>query len=299
MSAINGLVSVIMPVCNGGDLLPLALQSITTQDYPDLEVIAIDDGSVDDSAQILETCVAAGEGRLKVLTHPGRQRRGIAASYRLGLEHCRGEYIAFLEQDDMWPTHKISAQMSIFTTFPEVGVVFSEVYTCDAEGCISTKSYSPLVNRPPTERPFRAFWQLLWGNCVCTFSNFMVRAHQIHPDDIIAEPAGFQDWMLLLLLSRRCQFYFCHSTQTFWRQRPESYFAQLSQLPKFRSTRKLALRQALEKLCADRAESVYPLYTGPCARLYWDVVIALLSALEGTACWVRPGIGVQLAGKEA
>src|SRR5262249_997277 len=260
-------------------------------------VIAIDDGSVDDSARILETCVAACEGRLKVVTHPGRQRRGIAASYRLGLEHCRGGYIAFLEQDDMWPMHKRTEKVSIFTTFPEVGVVLSEVYMCDTAGRISARSYNSLVNSPPTERPFRAFWQLLWGNCVCTFSNFMVRAHQIHPDDIIAEPAGFQDWMLLLVLSRRCQFYCCHSTQTFWRQRPESYFAQLSQLPKFRSTRKLALRQALEKLCADRAGSVYPLYTGPGARLYWDAVIALLSAIERTAHWVRHSLGVQLAGR--
>lgn len=292
MSASHGLVSVIMPVFNGGEFLPLALQSVSTQDYTDLEIIAIDDGSVDDSRQVLETFAASCAGRLKVVTHAGRQRQGIAASYRLGLQHCRGEYIAFLEQDDVWPTHKIAAQLRVFAALPEVGVVFSDVYPCDEAGRIAVQPYQPLVNRPPTERPFCAFWRLLWGNFVCTFSNFMVRSQHIHPDDIIAEPAGFQDWMLLLLLSRRCQFYYCNTTKTFWRQRPESYFAQLSQLPTVKRTRKLALKNVLDTMLSGSTSCrVYPFYTGPWARLSWDVLIAVLSALDSAVDRVRHSTG--------
>lgn len=300
MPITNGLVSVIMPVFDGGELLPLALQSVSRQDYPHLEIIAIDDGSRDNSVHILETFAASYKDRLKILTHPGKQQRGIAASYRLGLEHCTGEYIAFLEQDDVWPRRKISEQIRIFTTIPQVGVVFSEVYSCNAEGRIASKPLTSLVNRPPAARPFQAFWRLLWGNYIYTFSNFMVRSCYIQPNDILAEPAGFQDWMLLLLLSQRCQFYCCHLTQTFWRQRPESYFAQISQLPTFRRIRKLALSKAIERLLAEsRSCSASPLYTGPGVALYWRGVIALFSAMERTVSWMRHSLGEQWASVES
>ena len=246
MNNVDHLVSVIMPVFNGGDLLPIALESIRKQDYPNLEIIVVDDGSTDESKEVLESFADTWSGCMKILTHPGRKREGIAASYRLGYKHCRGEYIAFLEQDDIWSVNKISEQIKVFNAFPEVGVVFSDVYTCDGEGSVSAKAFKALINRPPTEQPFNAFWQLLWGNCVSTFSNIMVRHNQITLSDIITSPGGFQDWMLLLLLSSRCKFYYCSKTRIFWRQRQDSYHAKLRQMPKYRSLRKLALRNAIE-----------------------------------------------------
>ncbi len=68
----------------------------------------------------------------------------------------------------------------------------------------------------------RAFRRMLWGNCVSTFSNIMVRRSLVNGStDIIMEPEGFQDWMLLLL-SRRCCFYHSSRTKTFWRRRANS-----------------------------------------------------------------------------
>ncbi len=146
MNKANHLVTVIMPVFNGGDLLPIALESVRKQDYPNLEIIVVDDGSIDESKEVLESFANSWSGCMKILTHPERKRQGIAASYRLGYEHCMGEYIAFLEQDDVWSVNKISEQIKVFNAFPEVGVDFSDVYTCDEEGRVETKAFKTLIN---------------------------------------------------------------------------------------------------------------------------------------------------------
>ncbi len=278
------LVSVIMPVFNGMTFLPASLESIMAQDYPNLEIIVVDDGSIDKSKEVLESFANSWSGCMKVLMHPGRKRQGIAASYRLGLKHCLGEYIAFLEQDDVWSVNKISEQIKVLNALPEVGVVFSDVYTFDEEGIVSAKAFKTLINRPPTERSFNAFWRLLWGNCVSTFSNIMVRHNQINLSDIITSPDGFQDWMLLLLLSSRCRFYYCSKTRTFWRQRQDSYHAKLRQMPKYRSLRKLALRNASEKLLLER-QSIHShhTYIEFFFKSCWLSIILLFSTAERMA----------------
>ena len=284
MNNADHLVSVIMPVFNGGKLLSIALESVRNQVYPNLEIIVVDDGSTDKSREVLESFANSWSGCMKILMHPGRKRQGIAASYRLGYEHCRGEYIAFLEQDDVWSVNKISEQIKVFDAFPEVGVVFSDVYTCDEEGRVATKAFKTLINRPPTERSFKAFWRLLWGNCVSTFSNIMVRHNLINISDIITSPVGFQDWMLLLLLSSRCKFYHCSRTKILWRQRQDSYHAKLRQYPKYRNLRKLALRNSIEKLLLERHSIYYQhTYIEYLFKSYWLSVISLVSAAEGMA----------------
>ncbi len=288
MNKADHLVSVIMPVFNGMTFLPASLESIMAQDYPNLEIIVVDDGSIDKSKEVLESFANSWSGCMKVLMHPGRKRQGIAASYRLGLKHCLGEYIAFLEQDDIWSVNKISEQIKVFDSFPEVGVVFSDVYTCDEEGSVATKAFKTLINRPPTERSFNAFWRLLWGNCVSTFSNIMVRHKLINISDIITSPGGFQDWMLLLLLSSRCKFYHCSRTKILWQQRQDSYHAKLRQYLKYRNLRKLALRNSIEKLLLERHSIHYQhTYIEYFFKSYWLSVITLVSATERMADFYR------------
>ncbi len=288
MNTADPLVSVVMPVFNGGHFLKYSLESIRSQDYPNLEVIFVDDGSTDGSREMIELFSHTWPGGLKVRTHPNRQRQGIAASYRLGLEHCQGQYIAFLEQDDAWPANKVSEQIKVFNKFSEVGVVFSDVYTCDEQGRIAARVFKPLLNRPPSERPFDALARLLWGNCVATFSNFMIRRDRLTTADIISEPEGFQDWMLLLLMASRCRFYHCSRTKTFWRQQHDSYHGKLRQMPnyvsRYRKLRKAALRNAIDKILLQRnLLRSNPFNSQRLLKGYWHSMISLASAAERMA----------------
>lgn len=281
MSTTKPLISILMPVFNGGDFLPLALESVRVQDYPNLEIIAVDDGSSDNSRKILEEFSISWTGRMKVLTHPDKSNKGIAASCKLSLEKCRGEFIAFLEQDDAWSPNKISEQVKAFEMFPNVGVVFSDVYPCDERGNCAEKPFKPLINKPPSEMPFNAFWRLLWGNYILTFSNTMVKRNVINASDLISSPGGFEDWMFLLLISSRFKFYLCSKAKVFWLQRQDSYHAKLRRTPGYRKLRKLALRNAIERILLERqpSSSIKHLKKGV-HKNFWFLTVSLLNSAE-------------------
>ncbi len=95
------LVSVITPVYNRSLFLDRTVQSVVAQTFKDWEMLLIDDGSSDDSYQMMLRW-AEKDDRIKVLHHPGHVNRGISATRNLGIGQARGEYIAFLDSDDLW-----------------------------------------------------------------------------------------------------------------------------------------------------------------------------------------------------
>ncbi len=293
MKKSNPIVSVIMPVYNSEEFLQVALESVKDQDYQNIEVIIVNDGSTDHTAQILESFSNDSLRPVKVLTHPDKQNHGIAQSYKLGLKYCRGKYIAFLEHDDIWEVNKISQQLKVFEKYPEVGVVFSVVYTCDAKGQIAERAFKTLVNKPPNDKPFNAFWRLLWGNCISSFSNIMVRYDLIRTSDLISQPQGFQDWMLLLSLSSRCKFYHCSGTKIYWRLRNDSYHGKLRQLPQYRSEysklKKTALRNAIEKMLREQ-QLTYSNNKGilKVNKKLWWTTVSLFDSAERIMDYMNP-----------
>ncbi|MEZ4706698.1 MAG: glycosyltransferase [Caldilineaceae bacterium] len=248
----NPYVSIIMPTYNGARFLGAALESIRRQDYAysALELIVVDDGSTDETGEILASFQQSWLGQVALLNHPGRKNRGISESYRLAIAHAKGDLIAFLEHDDFWLDNKISEQIKIFEAYPEVGVVFSDVYPCDVHGAISAYPFRGIVNRPIADKPFDdAFWRLIWGNFILTFSNFMIRRNLFDVSDILLEPKGFQEWMLLLRMAKRCYFFHCSSTKTFWRQNEHSYHRRLGRLPDYKRKRLSIVRQMMDEDC--------------------------------------------------
>ncbi len=110
------LVSVVLPVYNGERLLAEAIGSVLQQAYQPLEIIIVDDGSTDTTAQ-----VAAGfADRIHYYYQPNS---GPAAARNLGIQLAKGEFIAFIDADDLWPEDKLSMQMRCFEAFPTVEIV--------------------------------------------------------------------------------------------------------------------------------------------------------------------------------
>jgi glycosyltransferase involved in cell wall biosynthesis len=117
-------VSAIIPVFNGERYLREAMESALSQDYPNLEVIVIDDGSTDGSAQIAQSYVTA-EGHPLRYCH--QQNAGLSAAQNAGVRESSGEYIAFLDCDDIWTPGKIRLQIEAFAHEPELDMVFGLV----------------------------------------------------------------------------------------------------------------------------------------------------------------------------
>ncbi len=110
------LVSVILPVHNGERLLAESIQSVLQQDYEPVELIVIDDGSTDGTAQI-----AAGfADQVRYFYQP---TSGAAAARNFGIRKAKGAFIAFIDADDIWPDDKLRMQMRCFEALPSVEIV--------------------------------------------------------------------------------------------------------------------------------------------------------------------------------
>jgi glycosyltransferase involved in cell wall biosynthesis len=109
------LVSVIIPTYNRGWILKEALDSVLAQDFCDFELIVVDDGSTDDTAEILAGCGPP----VRVLTQPNR---GVSAARNRGLAAARGQLVAFLDSDDLWLPGKLNEQVGFFRANPEAVV---------------------------------------------------------------------------------------------------------------------------------------------------------------------------------
>ncbi len=111
-------VSVIIPTWNGERYLGAALDSVFAQTVQPFEVIVIDDGSTDNTAQVAR----AYPVHLEICTH-----QGAAAARNTGVTLARGDYIALLDQDDLWLPEKLEMQLQTFAQDPLLGVVFTAI----------------------------------------------------------------------------------------------------------------------------------------------------------------------------
>ncbi len=108
-------VSVIIPVYNGERYLASTLQSVFAQDYQPLEVIVVDDGSTDSSTRLVREFTDVHYIR--------QENRGVAAARNVGIAAARGEYLAFLDQDDLWEPDKLRRQVDCLTQHAHLGYV--------------------------------------------------------------------------------------------------------------------------------------------------------------------------------
>lgn len=113
------LVSVIMPAFNASAYIEEAIDSVLAQDYPNKELIVIDDGSSDDTVARVQ---AYGD-RVQLLT---QANQGSAVARNQGLDAAKGAYIAFLDSDDVWLPGKLTAQVGYLEAHPEIGMIYSD-----------------------------------------------------------------------------------------------------------------------------------------------------------------------------
>ncbi|HYL36832.1 MAG TPA: glycosyltransferase [Bryobacteraceae bacterium] len=121
-------VSVILPAYNVAPFVRAAADSVLSQSWTDLELIAIDDGSSDTTAQELEQI---RDARLRLLR---RQHQGAAAARNAGLGAARGRYVAFMDGDDRWLEDKLERDIACLDGLPEADLVFSAMRMVDESG---------------------------------------------------------------------------------------------------------------------------------------------------------------------
>jgi cellulose synthase/poly-beta-1,6-N-acetylglucosamine synthase-like glycosyltransferase len=181
------LISVVIPTYNRTNQTFAAVESVLAQTYTDVEVLVVDDGSKDDSGQVVERFVAlkAAEGhRVRFFSQPNQ---GASVARNTGIAKAQGEYIAFLDSDDVWLPEKLQMQMDALQQLgADCGVCFTDARLVNDAGLdVSSfeahgKHYRQLMGIDPEARAalarsFAGFW----------VSSLLVRS------DIVRKVGGF------------------------------------------------------------------------------------------------------------
>lgn len=125
---VQGLVSIIIPLYRSEAFILDTLQSVFEQTYEDFEVIIVDDGSPDDSADV---CRRIGDPRIRIFQ---RENSGPCRSRNFGISQGRGEFIAFLDHDDHWLPEKLEKHVRHLNENPDVGYSFGPSQFMDLDG---------------------------------------------------------------------------------------------------------------------------------------------------------------------
>jgi GT2 family glycosyltransferase len=157
-------ISVVIPVFNGERHLAEAIDSVLAQSIAPCELIAVDDGSTDGSAQLLERYGA----RLTVLSQPNGGQS--LARFR-GTEMASGEFLAFIDQDDIWDPQKLARQIDLLQRFPAALATYCDHRCIDEAGTVTAVTGSGYGLRGSGQ----ILSALLRGNFVRSASLVMVR----------------------------------------------------------------------------------------------------------------------------
>jgi glycosyltransferase involved in cell wall biosynthesis len=177
-------VSVAMATYNGASWLPAQIESVLSQSVSDLELVIVDDASVDDTRAVLEKYKQT-DNRIRLIFNGNNI--GYQETFYKALSACRGQYILFCDQDDIWMTDKIG------TLIGELGenlLIFSDSVLMDEKGKDTRKKLSDTVNmhQPGTRKINRGFviGNCVWGHTILFHRSLLEHATQqviIHPPD--------------------------------------------------------------------------------------------------------------------
>ena len=116
-------VTIVVIFLNGVDYLAEAVDGALAQTFQDFEIILVDDGSSDGSAELAQAFARRRPEKVRYLDHPGHVNRGASASRNAGARAGSGDLIAFLDADDVWEPHKLAEQVGLFDAHPDADLV--------------------------------------------------------------------------------------------------------------------------------------------------------------------------------
>jgi glycosyltransferase involved in cell wall biosynthesis len=151
------LVSVVIPLFNKENYVEATLQSVVNQTYSEIELVVIDDSSTDESYQVVQKYLRSHSGRFRNVTVKTRANTGQAGARNEGVLKSKGEFVAFLDADDVWHPEKIDKQVRYLTVHQEIGLVF-----CNYFMIFETSSNIKAVKLSPIERKVNS-WLLTVG----------------------------------------------------------------------------------------------------------------------------------------
>jgi glycosyltransferase involved in cell wall biosynthesis len=242
-------ISVVIPVYNGAKTIQETIQSVLQQTFTDFEIIAIDDGSQDETVEVVKSI---GDPRVQIFSYPNG---GLAESRNRGIARARGEFIAFLDADDLWTPDKLEAQLKALEANPKVAVAYSWTDYIDEHSQFLYSGRHGTFNGD-------VYAQLLIDNFLENGSNPLIRKQAL------TEVGGFDssintaaDWDMWLRLAKHFYFVAVAQPQILYRVSTRSMSANiLNQEAQCLKAIDRAFEQAPESLKSLKQQSLINLY---------------------------------------
>lgn len=198
-------ISVIIPVYNSEQTIRETIESVLKQTFSDFELLVINDGSQDSSLEIISSIQ---DSRLNVFSYPNG---GVSASRNRGIVRASGEFIAFLDSDDLWTSDKLESQLQALQANPNAGVAYSWTDYIDRSGKFVCPGNHVTANGDVYE-------QLLLQNFLENGSTPLIRREAlIEVGNFDESLFGPEDWDMYLRLAANYQFVAVPKVQVLYR----------------------------------------------------------------------------------
>jgi glycosyltransferase involved in cell wall biosynthesis len=191
MIQVSPRVSVIVCVYNCERYLAEALDSVFAQTFRDFELIVVDDGSTDRTPEI----VASYGARLRAIH---QRNGGVSAARNAGLRAARGEWIAFLDADDIWLPVKLERQLAAAAEHPEAGIIVADMLQFVGERVLV-----PSRNRAMRARSGMVLLDVLSRNWICPSAALVRRACYADAGEFIEGKNWGEDWLMWLRIASK------------------------------------------------------------------------------------------------
>jgi len=144
------LVSVVIPFFNSAKFMVETIESVCNQFYENWEILLCDDGSTDNSVEIVSGYIERYPDKIRYFKHDGNANKGAGQTRNLGIRQAKGKYIALLDADDIWVPEKLDQQVEIMELLPNTGMVYgiTKLWYSWEENHHKSDRYSSLVYKP-------------------------------------------------------------------------------------------------------------------------------------------------------
>jgi glycosyltransferase involved in cell wall biosynthesis len=200
---IHPTVSVLMPSFNYAQYLPLAVQSVLSQTYSDLELIIVDDCSTDGSRDIAEECKRLDD---RVVTVFHSKNRGLACTRNTGLRASSAKFVALCDADDIWLADKLKIQLEHFYGNDRLGVVHSGAEIINASGSPTGQRFSDLFHLKNQVTSGNLFTELCRRNFLCVPSVVLRREAIEYAGGFDESLRSLEDWVCWTKVSKKYLF---------------------------------------------------------------------------------------------
>lgn len=221
-------ISIITASYNYAQYIEEAINSVINQTYSDWELIIVDDGSSDNSAEIIKSYCDKDE-RIKFFQHENGQNKGLKETLLLGMSHAQGDWIAFLESDDVFESTNLEKKVEIIQDAKkqrgkEAKLIFNKVKFLTEEKRKQQKIYEKIQEKLSKMKfPKNMFYDFSVDNMILTFSCVMVESEAFKSTDFSTPVDSSLDRWLWIHLAYKNDFYYLDEELTTWRLHAESY----------------------------------------------------------------------------